>query len=141
MTKKNFLSRAARAVLLAAPLICFAATPPPASAGGPVVWETNSRAELLTGEARGVSITDTGAVMLAPRFTQLFDTEQAYVWSSAIDASGAVYLGIGTGDAGKLYRVRAAGAKPESSVLVDINETHVISLALDRQGTLVAGTD
>ena len=220
MTKKNFLSRAARALLLAAPLVGFAATLPSASAGGPVVWETNSRAELLNGEARGVSITDTGALMLAPRFTQLFDTEQAYVWSSAADSSGTLYLGtghdgkifrvgsdgrgallydaaeldvtalvvgrdgalyagtspegkvyrvtadgraevyfdppdkyiwsmalaadgsiaVGTGDSGRLYRVSAAGAKPEASVLADINETHVISLALDRQGNLIAGT-
>ncbi|MGI9105398.1 MAG: hypothetical protein ACR2G4_04025 [Pyrinomonadaceae bacterium] len=199
-------------------LIVFAA---PAHAGGPVVWETNSREELLKGEARGVSVTDTGALMLAPRFTQLFDTEQAYVWSTASDERGNVYLGtghdgrifrvgadgkgtllydapeldvtalvvgrdgalyagtspdgkvyridaegraaeyfdpadkyiwslvvmmdgalaIGTGDNGKIYRVRDANAKPEDSLLIDINETHVISLAVDRQGQLIAGTD
>jgi sugar lactone lactonase YvrE len=192
-----------------------------ARAGGPVVWELDSRAQLLSGESRGVSVTDTGALMLAPRFTQVFDTEQAYVWSSAADSSGNVYLGtghdgrifrvtadgkgallydaaeldvtalvvgrdgalyagtspdgkvyrvtadgkaevyfdppdkyiwslalmpdgalaIGTGDTGKLYRVSAAGAKPETSLLIDTNETHVISLAVDRQGNLLAGTD
>ena len=57
----------------------------------------------------------------------------------ALTADGA--LAVGTGDAGRLYRVSAAGAKPETSVLADINETHVISLALDRQGNLIAGTD
>jgi sugar lactone lactonase YvrE len=192
-----------------------------ARAGGPVVWETDSRASLLNGESRGVSVTDTGALMLAPQFTQLFDTEQAYVWSSAADSSGAVYLGtghdgkifrvgadgrgallydaaeldvtalvvgrdgalyagtspegkvyrvtrdgkadvyfdppdkyiwslavlndgslaVGTGDTGKLYRVSAAGAKPETSLLVDTNETHIISLAADARGNLIAGTD
>src|SRR5215210_5869220 len=183
-------------------------------AGGPVVWETDSRAELMNGESRGVSVTDTGALMLAPKFTQVFDTEQAYVWSSAADAAGNVFLGtghdgrifrvgadgrgsllydateldvtalvvgrdgalyagtspdgkvyrvapdgkadvyfdppdkyiwslalagdgslaVGTGDTGRLYRVRAAGAKPEASLLIDTNETHIISLALDREG-------
>jgi len=168
-----------------------------------------------------VSVTDTGALMLAPRFTQVFDTEQAYVWSSASDEAGNVYLGtghdgrifrvnaagrgsllydaaeldvtalvvgrdgalyagtspdgkvyrvaqdgkaevyfdppdkyiwslallgdgalaVGTGDTGRLYRVRAAAAKPEVSLLIDTNETHVISLAVDRQGNLIAGTD
>ncbi|HEX8559903.1 MAG TPA: hypothetical protein VF668_17535 [Pyrinomonadaceae bacterium] len=192
-----------------------------ARAGGPVVWETDSRAEMLGGESRGVSVTDTGALMLAPRFTQVFDTEQAYVWSSAADAAGAVYLGtghdgrifrvgadgrgallydaaeldvtalvvgrdgalyagtspdgkvyrvtadgkaevyfdppdkyiwslalmgdgalaVGTGDTGRLYRVRAAGAQAAASLLVDTNETHVISLAADRAGNLIAGTD
>ena len=191
-------------------------------AGGPVVWETDSRGQLLSGESRGVSVTDTGALMLAPRFTQVFDTEQAYVWSSAIDTGGNVYLGtghdgrifrvgvdgkgtllydaaeldvtalvvgqdralyagtspdgkvyritadgkaevyfdppdkyiwslavvptdgalvIGTGDTGKLYRVTAAGAKPETSLLIDTNETHIISLVADKLGNLYAGTD
>ncbi|HEX8068682.1 MAG TPA: hypothetical protein VF546_01940 [Pyrinomonadaceae bacterium] len=203
-------------------LIAFAlALAPAARAGGPVVWETNSREDLLKGEARGVSVTDTGALMLAPRFAQVFDTEQAYVWSSTTDAQGNVYLGtghdgrvfrvtaegkgallydapeldvtalvvgrdgalyagtspdgkvyrigadgratdyfdppdkyiwslavlpdgalaVGTGDNGKLYRVREAGAKPEAALLADINETHVISLAVDAKGQLIAGTD
>src|ERR1041385_5434887 len=68
---------------------------PAVRAGGPVVWETGSRAELLNGESHGVSVTDAGALMLAPQFTKLFDTEQAYVWSSAADSSGNVYLGTG----------------------------------------------
>ncbi|HYN84041.1 MAG TPA: hypothetical protein VER32_02235 [Pyrinomonadaceae bacterium] len=220
MTSRTSPTRFALVSLLTSFLL-FALAPERARAGGPVVWETNSRADLLGGDARGVSITDTGAVMLAPRFTQIFDTEQAYVWSTASDSSGAVYLGtghdgkifrvspegrgallydaaeldvtalavgrdgalyagtspegkvyrvsadgraevffdppdkyiwslavaadgalaVGTGDTGKLYRVRAAGARPEESVLADINETHVISLALDRQGNLIAGTD
>jgi hypothetical protein len=192
-----------------------------AQAGGPVVWETDSRAQLLSGESRGVSVTDTGALMLAPSFTQVFNTEQAYVWSSAADPLGNVYLGtghdgrifrvgadgrgallydaaeldvtalvvgrdgalyagtspegkvyrvtsdgkaevyfdppdkyiwslavlpdgalaVGTGDTGKLYRVSAANARPEAALLIDTNETHVISLVADRQGNLLAGTD
>ncbi len=190
-------------------------------AGEPIVWETGSRADLLKGEARGVSITDTGMLTLAPSVTQLFNTEQAYVWSTAIDSAGNVYLGtghdgklfrvgadgkgallfkaseldvtalavasdgsifaatspdgkvyrvaangnatvyfdpsdkyiwslailrdgslaVGTGDTGKLYRVRTAGAKPEDSLLVATNQTHVMSLAVTSQGDLFAGTD
>jgi hypothetical protein len=203
--------------------IAFAAllVAPRSRAGGPQVWETDTREELLKGEAHGVSVTDTGALMLAPRFTPVFDTEQAYVWSSTSDAQGNIYLGtghdgrifrvtpdgrgalfydaaeldvtalvvgrdgalyagtspdgkvyrvgpdghadvyfdppdkyiwslavmpdgalaVGTGDQGKIYRVRSAGAKAEESLLADINETHIISLAVDRAGNLVAGTD
>jgi hypothetical protein len=190
-------------------------------AGEPVVWEMGSRTELLKGEARGVSITDTGVVTLAPNMTQLFNTEQAYVWASAVDSVGNIYLGtghdgklfrvtpdgkgtllykaaeldvtalaiagdgsifaatspdgkvyrvtsdgkadvyfdppdkyiwslailkdgslaVGTGDNGKLYRVRSAGAKPESSLLIDTNQTHVMSLAVTSRGDLIAGTD
>lgn len=193
----------------------------PVQAGQPVVWETSGRAELLKGDARGVSISDTGVLMLAPKLNEVFNTQQTYVWSSAVDSQGNVYLGtghdgktykisptgtgsmlydaaeldvtalaigrdgalyagtspdgkvyritsdgkaevyfdpgdkyiwslavmndgslaVGTGDSGKLYRVRAAGANPESSLLVSTNQTHVISLAVTPQGDLIAGTD
>src|SRR5215211_5200073 len=193
----------------------------PTQAGQPVVWETSGRTELLKGDSRGVSITDTGVLMLAPKLNEIFNTQQTYVWSTAVDNQGNVYLGtghdgktfkitaagvgsllydaaeldvtalavgrdgalfagtspdgkvyriaadgkaevyfdppdkyiwslavlpdgqlaVGTGDNGKLYRVGAAGAKPETSLLIDTNETHVISLVADRQGNLYAGTD
>src|SRR5215203_1126508 len=192
-----------------------------AQAGQPAVWETSGRTELLKGDARGVSISDTGVLMLSPKLTELFNTQQTYVWSSVVDNQGNVFLGtghdgriyripaagsgallydaaeldvtalaigrdgvlfagtspdgkvyriaadgksevyfdpgdkyiwslaimsdgslaVGTGDTGKLYRVRAAGANPESSLLVSTNQTHVISLAVTPQGDLIAGTD
>lgn len=187
----------------------------------PVAWEIASRAELLRGEARGVSITDTGAIVLAPRVAQVFDTGQSFVWSSAMAADGSVYLGtghdgrifrvgadgkgaflykaseldvtalavgkdgalyagtspdgkvyritsdgkaqvffdppekyiwslavlpdgalaVGTGESGKIYRVREAGQKPEAALLAQTNQTHVISLAVDMRGDIIAGTD
>src|SRR5436190_2515019 len=48
----------------------------PVFAAQPIIWEISSRADLLKGDSRGVSISDTGALMLAPLFTQLFNTEQ-----------------------------------------------------------------
>src|SRR6266851_5708149 len=190
-------------------------------AGQPVVWETSSRAELLKGDARGISISDTGVLRLAPNVAEVFNTGQAFVWSSAIDSQGNIYLGtghdgkifrvgadgrgsllydaaelditalaiardgsiyagsspdgkvyritsdghaevffdppdkyiwslaimndgslaVGTGDNGKLYHVRAAGEKPESDLLINTNQTHVISLVVSKQGDLIAGTD
>jgi hypothetical protein len=35
-------------------------------AGHPVIWEISGRADLLKGDARGISISDTGMLMLAP---------------------------------------------------------------------------
>ncbi|MGH9944532.1 MAG: hypothetical protein ACRD9R_19465, partial [Pyrinomonadaceae bacterium] len=107
----------------------------PARAGGPVVWEITSREELLKGEARGVSITDTGALMLAPRSTQVFDTEQSYVWSSAIDAAGNVYLG--TGHDGRIFRI---GADGRGALFYDAAELDVTALVVGRDGALYAGT-
>ena len=214
--QRNFLTWRAFALVTITLCVCLVAM-----GGQPTVWEITSRAELLKGEARGVSITDNGVITLAPRLDQVFNTEQPYVWASAIDAAGNVYLGtghdgklfkvtpdgkgallykaaeldvtalavakdgaifaatspdgkvyrvtsdgkaeayfepgakyiwslavlpdgslaVGTGDKGKLYRVRAAGAKPEASLLVSTNQTHVMSLAVTKQGEIIAGTD
>lgn len=104
-------------------------------AGEPVVWEINSRAELLKGEARGVSVTDNGIVTLAPNLRQVFNTEQAYVWSTAIDAAGNVYLG--TGHDGKLFRV---GPDGKGSLLYKASELDVTALAVGRDGAVFAAT-
>lgn len=107
----------------------------PAHAGQPTVWETTGRVELLRGDARGVSISDTGVLMLAPRLTEVFSTQQTYVWSSAVDNQGNVFLG--TGHDGKIYKITAAGT---GSLLYDAAELDVTALAVGRDGSLFAGT-
>src|SRR5437588_3372126 len=106
-----------------------------AHAREPVVWEMSSRAELLRGEAHGVSVTDNGMLTLAPRFNQLFNTEQPYVWSTAIDAAGNVYLG--TGHDGKIFRVTTDG---KGTLLYKASELDVTALAVGGDGALYAGT-
>jgi hypothetical protein len=105
------------------------------SAGQPVIWETSGRADLLKGDARGISISDTGMLMLAPRLTEIFNTEQAFVWSSAVDAQGNVYLG--TGHDGKIFKV---GPDGRGSLFYDAAELDVTALVAGRDGALYAGT-
>jgi len=134
--KKSFAPAALFVLIPSALMLALALAPAPgARAGGPVVWQVNSRAELLNGDARGVSITDAGAVTLAPRFVELFNTEQAFVWSSAADSSGNVYLG--TGHDGKVFRV---GADGRGRLLYDAPELDVTALAAGPDGALYAGT-
>src|SRR5256885_14114 len=104
-------------------------------AGQPAVWETSGRIELLKGDARGVSISDTGVLMLAPKLTELFNTQQTYIWSSALDNQGNVFLG--TGHDGRIYRIPANGA---GALLYDAAELDVTALAVGRDGVLFAGT-
>lgn len=120
------------AIITALLLITFIV---PAQAGQPVVWETSGRTELLKGDSRGVSISDTGLLMLAPKLTEVFNTQQTYVWSSAVDNQGNVY--VGTGHDGKTYKITAAGA---GSLLYDAAELDVTALAVGRDGALFAGT-
>jgi hypothetical protein len=112
-------------------IFLFSAT----QAGQPAVWETSGRTELLKGDARGVSISDTGVLMLAPKLTELFNTQQTYIWSSAIDNQGNVFLG--TGHDGRIYRIPASGA---GALLYDAPELDVTALAVGRDGVLFAGT-
>ncbi len=107
----------------------------PAQAGQPAVWETSGRTELLKGDARGVSISDTGVLMLSPKLNEVFNTQQTYVWSSAIDNQGNVFLG--TGHDGKIYRIPASGT---GALLYDATELDVTALAIGRDGVLFAGT-
>ena len=107
----------------------------PVRAGQPVVWETTGRTELLKGDSRGVSISDTGVLMLAPKLTEVFNTQQTYVWSSAVDNQGNVILG--TGHDGKIFKVSSAGT---GSLLYDAPELDVTALALARDGSVYAGT-
>src|SRR5688572_3080763 len=216
------ISKQTRRIAVITTLLVLLVSFIPVHAGQPAIWETSGRAELLKGDARGVSISDTGMLMLSPKLTEVFNTQQTYIWSSAVDNQGNVFLGTGhdgktykisagggagallhdaaeldvtalavgrdgvvfagtspdgkvyriasdgkaevyfdpsdkyiwslavmsdgslaagTGDSGKLYRVRAAGANPDSSLLVSTNQTHVISLAVTAKGDLIAGTD
>src|ERR1051326_2129615 len=107
----------------------------PVLAGQPIVRETSGRADLLKGDARGVSISDAGVLMLAPKLNEVFNTQQTYIWSSAVDSQGNVY--VGTGHDGKTFKITPAGT---GSLLYDAPELDVTALAIGRDGALYAGT-
>jgi hypothetical protein len=132
MHRINFLKRGITVSALTALFVCSTMI---VFAGQPIIWQTGSRAELLKGESHGVSITDTGVLMLAPQFKQLFNTEQPYIWSTTVDSQGNVYLG--TGHDGRIYRM---GADGRGAMLYDAAELDVTALAIGRDGVLYAGT-
>lgn len=104
-------------------------------AGEPVIWTVDTRGEVLRGDAKGVSISDTGTIVLAPKVTEVYSTGQSYVWSSVADAQGNVYLG--TGNDGKIFKIDAAG---RGSLFYDANELDMSALAVGRDGAIYAGT-
>jgi sugar lactone lactonase YvrE len=105
------------------------------SASEPAIWSVNTRAAVLKGDAKGVSISDIGTITLAPKLAEIFNTEQYYVWSSAVDEAGNVFLG--TGGDGRIYRIDASGS---GKLFADLNELNVSALAIGRDGALYAGT-
>jgi len=106
-----------------------------ANASEPAIWSVNTRTDVLKGDAKGVSINENGTITLAPRLTELFNTGQSYVWSSAADASGNVFLG--TGGDGKIFRVDASG---RGTLFYDSAELNVAALATGTRGEIYAGT-
>ncbi len=130
--RKQQTARRFKTLLLISSVLTFVSL---VHASDPVIWETSSRAEILRGEARGVSISETGAFTLGPRVTQAFNTEQAYIWASASDTAGNIYLG--TGHDGRIYRVKPDGT---GALFYDAAELDVTALAVGRDGALYAGT-
>lgn len=116
-------------------LLCAALFALNTSASEPSIWTVDTRAEILRGDARGVSVTDTGAITLAPKLNRIFDTTQSYVWSSAIDAAGNIYLG--TGNDGRIFKTDASG---KGALFADLAELDVSALAIGKNGELYAGT-
>lgn len=102
---------------------------------GPVFWEISKQEEIARGDARGVSIAETGTIMLAPTFSLVYDTGEAYIWSSASDREGNIYLG--TGHEGRIFKVSKDG---RGRLLYDAPELDVTALATDPNGNLYAGT-
>ena len=104
-------------------------------ASEPSVWSVDTRTEILKGDARGVSIDANGTIGLAPKLNEVYKTGQPYIWATAIDGSGNVYLG--TGSEGRIFKVTPAGT---GSVLTDLAELNVTALAIGRGGELFAAT-
>jgi sugar lactone lactonase YvrE len=121
-----------RLLLFFLTLFCFFFS---ANASEPAIWSVNTRAEILKGDAKGVSINENGTISLAPRLTELFNTGQSYIWSSATDASGNVFLG--TGSDGKIFRFDASG---KGTLFYDSAELNVSALAAGASGEIYAGT-
>lgn len=105
------------------------------NASEPSIWSVNSRADVLKGDADGVSIGDNGEISLAPKLTEVFKTDQSYVWSSAIDAKGNVFLG--TGSDGKIFKIDASG---KGTLFYDSPELNVAAIAIGKSGEIYAGT-
>ncbi len=104
-------------------------------ASEPSIWSVNSRADVLKGDARNVSIDHNGTITLAPKLTEVYRTDQPYIWSSAVDAAGNFYLG--TGGDGKVFKVDAAG---KGTLFSDLSELNVSAIVTRQGGTLFAGT-
>jgi hypothetical protein len=105
------------------------------TASEPSFWTVDSKAEILKGQARGVAIAEDGTISLAPRMNKILDTDQPYIWSSAVDSAGDIYLG--TGNEGKIFKIDKNG---KVSVFVDLEELIVTAIVVGKDDKIFAAT-
>ncbi len=100
------------------------------------VWEQKHHADFEAGKRKGLSLTSTGAVMLAPKIDSFTKLKETQIWALAEDAAGNLYAG--TGNEGKIYKVNAGADSAE--LYYNSPEVTIYSLAIGPDDALYAGT-
>lgn len=108
---------------------------PPAEAVSSRNWRLRDRADFDKAERTTISMTEDGALSLAPPLSLLYEAEQPFLWALAQDEQGNIYAA--GGNDGVIYRIDKSGAGSE---FFRTAEPEVHSLAVDRKGRLYAGT-
>ena len=101
----------------------------------PQFWENFSQDDLLKGDLKSVSLTSEGRLLFAPVYDLMYDTGQPYIFSMVRDKAGNLY--VGTGDAGKVFKVDPQG---KGSLYFQSKELDIFALALDSNDNLYVGT-
>jgi sugar lactone lactonase YvrE len=99
------------------------------------LWRINGLAEILKGDAKGVSISSDGTIKPAPAKTTLLDSNERLAWSTVSDSKGNIY--VGTGGAGKIF---AIDSRRNSRVFATLPEVNVTALAVGSNDELFAAT-
>jgi outer membrane protein assembly factor BamB len=102
-------------------------------AEGTQSWTQDSYDEFSHGTSKNVAILSTGAIELAPSFTQLYNTPATFLWSIATGADGAVY--VGSGSPARVYRIERDGM---AKVIFEPKELQVQSLTFAGNSLYVA---
>jgi hypothetical protein len=121
-----------KSVLLAAGLLTLAALP--ARSTQVRIFQTQSQGAFLAGTLEGVSVDSLGRIQLAPRVDRVASFAEPFLLTAAVHPDGWV---VGTGNAGKVFKVDRKGAVTE---LFAAPEPEVFAVWADADGTVYAGT-
>ena len=112
-------------LLLVAPLLAVS----------PIFWETRTYEDFRKGTLSNLSLTSEDRLVLAPRFESVFNSEQPFIWATAADSKGNIYLG--TGHDGKVFKVDSSG---KGQAIADLAELDVFAIAVDAKDAVYAAT-
>jgi hypothetical protein len=126
----SFPRRAHGIALLA---IAMSAAPLSLPAATTKIWVADSSADFSLGEARGVSVTADGSLVLAGQWKRVEGWSEASLFAAAAEKDGSVVLA--TGDSGRILRVTPAG---QVETVATLAEKEVTAIAVGPDGALYA---
>jgi hypothetical protein len=111
-------------------------------ASTPKIVSYRTQKDFEKGKPRGVSISSSGEVMLAPASALLLNPELPFIWAGVVDAQGNVYV-AGGGNTGVIFKIDAEGRSsrffPQSESASDEAEKlQFYALAVNKQNQLFA---
>jgi outer membrane protein assembly factor BamB len=108
----------------------------PALAESTRFWRQESFADFEKGVAHGVALRSDGEILLAPRFQEIADPNLEFLWTTAADSSGNLY--VGGGSPAKVVKINPDG---ETSTIFESKELEVHAMVADgATGTLYVAT-
>jgi sugar lactone lactonase YvrE len=112
-----------------------ATLPCPSAGQNTHVWTQSQLEEFEKGTPQGVAIESDGHLRQGPGLKDLLTTPSTFVWSIAVDKSGATYLG--TGSPATVLRV---GPDGKAFTLLETKDVSVQALRVGPDGALYAAT-
>lgn len=103
-------------------------------AGETRTWSQADFNDFERGVIQDVSVRSDGALTLAPRSKELFDTSSMYLWSLARDSKGNLYT---AGGGAKVYRIPPDG---KGKVWAELDALQVQAIAVDSRDRVYAAT-
>jgi sugar lactone lactonase YvrE len=106
-----------------------------AAAQGTRIWKQSSYEDFERGTTRGVAVSSTGRLTLAPAFKAIYTSPSTFIWSIASDKDGNVYAA--TGAPARVYRIAPDG---KAAVIFEPKELQVQAIVLGKDGAVYAAT-
>ena len=125
------LPRRARGIALLA--IAMAAGPLRLSAATTKIWVSDSSSDFSSGEARGVSVTADGSLLLSGQWKRVEGWSEASLFAAAVEKDGSTVLA--TGDSGRILRVKSTG---QVETVATLTEKEVTAIAVGPDGAIYA---
>src|SRR5437763_690538 len=105
------------------------------SAQGTRLWKETGYEDFERGTAKGIAISSTGMLELAPAFKVLYTSPSTFIWSIAADKDGTVYTA--TGAPARVYRITPDG---KSTIVFEPKELQAQSVVIGKDGAIYVAT-